>query len=238
LRHAIAQNPADAEARYYLGSSLLKLNDPEGAVTNLSEAVRLNPYESGARVALAGALNKLGRQEDAQKQLQEAQAIDALKANAGRSRVLLESAVQRLNKGDVDTALSELGQSVALSPEYPEAQFQLARAMLKKGAPPAELAKTLRRVIELKPDYAEAHLQLGLVLEHMGQQIEALTELKKSVDLAPSLAEAHRVLGKAALTANDWPAAISEFSAVLAWNKDDPQGRQGVSFALAHLKQK
>ena len=232
LEQAVTENPEDAEARYTLGSVLVKLNDRERAIAQLAEAVRLDAYDAASRIALAGALRKVGRTQDAQEQMTRAQALDELKANAGRSRVLLGSAVDHLEKGEVDTALNELRQAVSLSPDYADAHFQLARASLRKGAPPVEVTKILRRVIELKPDDAQAHLELGLLLERMGAP-EAAGELHRSLDLAPSLIEAHRALGKMALEARDWATARSEFSAILAWDLNDRDARRDLSIAQA-----
>ena len=103
---------------------------------------------------------------------------------------------------------------------------------MRKGAPPAEVIKILRRVIDLKPDEAQGHLELGLLLERMGAA-EAAGELKRSLELAPSLIEAHRALGKMALAARDWGTARSEFSAILAWDWNDRDARAELSIAQA-----
>src|SRR5439155_27283269 len=221
LRQATIQDPGDAEAHYYLGSVLVKLNSLDHAILSLSKAVELNPYDSGSRVSLAAALKRAGRATEADEQTKQAQALDEIKAKAGRSRVLLGSGLELLDKGHLDQALDELRQSVALSPEYAEAQFQFARALRKKGAPAAEVASVLRRVIELKPDYAQAHFELGVVLQRDGKIGEGLREIERAVELAPSLAAAHRALGKAAVESHDWNSAISEFGAILIWYKDD-----------------
>ena len=237
LKEAAEADPQDAEARYYLGSVLLKLNDVEHAVENFTEALRLNPYDSATHIALAGALNRMGKAQDAQAEIVKAQALDKLAADAGQSRVLLGSAVEHLKKGDVSSALDELRQAAQMSPEYPEVQLQLARALQMKGAAPAEVEKTLRRAVELKPDHAQAHLQLGIVLESMGRTAEAATEFRRARDLAPSLVEAHRALGNAARAARDWPVAVAEFGAIVVWNKDDREAQQELSFALAQRSQ-
>ena len=177
-----------------------------------------------------------GRSEDAAEHLKEAAKIDALAANAGRSRVLLGSAKDHLHKGETGVALDELRQAADLSPEYPEVQFQLARALKKNGAPPREVVSALQRSIALKPDYAEANFELGLALEMLGENANGLGEIRRSVELAPSLVEAHRVLGEAALKAHDWSGAISEFGAVLAWNETDQAARQKLAIAQSHLR--
>ena len=129
-------------------------------------------------------------------------------------------------------AVERFKKAIAIDPELTDAHFQLARASLRKGAPPVEVTKILRRVIELKPDDAQAHLELGLLLERMGAP-EAAGELHRSLDLAPSLIEAHRALGKMALEARDWATARSEFSAILAWDWNDRDARRDMSIARA-----
>ncbi|HEV2232149.1 MAG TPA: tetratricopeptide repeat protein [Terriglobia bacterium] len=236
LQDAAQEDPQDAGARYYLGSVLLKLNNVDGAIEELTGAIRLNPYDSAVHITLAGALNRVGRAQDAQEEIKKAQTLKDLEADAGRSRLLLGSAETHLKKNETEAALAELRQAVQLSPEYPEAQFQLARGLQQKGAPAPEVEKILRKVIDLKSDYAQAHLQLGLVLENTGHQAEAAAEFKRALEIAPSLVEAHRALGKSAFAAHDWPAAIAEFGAILVWDKDDRAARQNLAFA--HVQQR
>ena len=98
------------------------------------------------------------------------------------------------------------------------------------------MEKALRRVIELSPDFARAHLELGLLLETGRQRAEAAKELRRALELAPSFVEAHRALGTAALAAHDWPAAASEYIAILAWDQHDAKAQRNLSYALAEQK--
>jgi len=231
----VAIDSNDAEAYYYLGSVRLKLNDTDGAIAALTRAVEVNGYESASRLALATALSKAGRSSESQEQSRKASALKELEANAGQSRVLLGSAVQHLAGGDIDTAIGELRQAVKLSPEYPEAQTQLALALLRKGSHDAEAVQILRRALELKDD-AGTHLQLGMALEKTGQRTEALTEFRRAAELAPSTVEAHRRLAKAAMAAGDWKAVVEESTAILAWDSDDAAARKELTLAQRHIK--
>lgn len=228
FQKAILVNNEDAKAQYYLGTTLLRLNDAEQAAVRLNEAWRLNPYDSGTHIALAAALNRLGKTGDAQQELKKAQDLKELEANAGRSRVLLGSAVEHLKKDDAKTALNELRQAAALSPEYPEVQLQLALALHHNHAPSADVEKTLRRAIELNPDDAEAFLQLGLLLQSNGKKTDASDEFRRALDMAPSLVEAHRALARAALDHHDWALAATEFGDILIWKPDDVEARRGL----------
>jgi len=235
LEQAVAIDPTDAQAYYYLGSVRLKLNDTDGAIAALMRAVDLNGYDSASRLALATALLKAGRNSEAEEQRRKASDLKELEANAGQSRVLLGSAVEHLSRGDVDSAIGELRQAVKLSPEYPQAQTELALALLRKGSHDSEAVQILRRALEIKDD-AQGHLQLGLALEKTRQRTEALTELRRAAELAPSTVAAHRELAKAAMVAGDWKSVIEESTAILAWNSADAEARRNLAIAQRHLE--
>ena len=234
LERAVAIDPDDAQAYYYLGSVRLKLNDTEGAIAALTRSVDLNGYDSASRLALANALSKAGRNSEAEEQRRKASDLKEVEANAGQSRVLLGSAVEHLNAGDIDSAIGELRQAVKLSPEYPQAHTELALALLRKGSHDAEAVQILRRALELKDD-AQGHLQLGLALEKTGQRTEALNSFRQAAQMAPSTEEAHRELAKAAMAAGDWKSVIEESTAILAWDSDDAEARRNLAVAQRHL---
>jgi Flp pilus assembly protein TadD len=59
----------------------------------------------------------------------------------------------------------------------------------------AEAEKNFKKAIELKPDYAVAHNNLGAVLKDQGRLDEAETNFRKTIELKPDYAEAHNNLG-------------------------------------------
>ena len=52
-----------------------------------------------------------------------------------------------------------------------------------------------REAIRLKPDYLEAHSNLGVALASQGKPEEAIAECREAIRLKPGLAEAHSNLG-------------------------------------------
>jgi Flp pilus assembly protein TadD len=54
----------------------------------------------------------------------------------------------------------------------------------------------LREALRLDPDFAQAHFQLGLVLEDLGRLDEAAQELRKAAQLNASYAEPHMALAR------------------------------------------
>ena len=59
---------------------------------------------------------------------------------------------------------------------------------------PAEAEAAYRRAIELKPDYAEAHINLGNALKDQGRLAEAEAMYRRAIDLKPDFAKAHSAL--------------------------------------------
>ena len=58
----------------------------------------------------------------------------------------------------------------------------------------AEAIRQFREVIRLKPDYAEAHNNLGTALGLGGQTDEAIREFQEALRLKPNYAEARKNL--------------------------------------------
>ena len=60
-----------------------------------------------------------------------------------------------------------------------------------------EAVACYRRALELKPDYAEAHNNLGNALKDQGKLDEAVACYRRALELKPDFAEAHNNLGNA-----------------------------------------
>ena len=71
------------------------------------------------------------------------------------------------------------------------------------------MAAAFREAIRLRPDFAEAHNNLGLVLIQSGDDAGGIAALREAVRLAPDYADAHANLG-AALTPTDAEEAVRE----------------------------
>ena len=68
-----------------------------------------------------------------------------------------------------------------------------AKAALEKAV------EALREAIRLKPDFVQAHNNLGIALCGQGKKAEAIAELREAIRLKPDYANAHSNLGGALL---------------------------------------
>ncbi len=72
----------------------------------------------------------------------------------------------------------------------------LAQVLLRQGQV-EEAIVHFRKVIELRPQLAVAHTQLGEAYEAQGNFASAEEEFRHSIKLVPTEAEPHRELGRA-----------------------------------------
>ena len=50
---------------------------------------------------------------------------------------------------------------------------------------------SLRKAIEIKPDFAEAYINLGIILKNLGKLQEAVLSYRKAIEIKPDIAEVH-----------------------------------------------
>ena len=73
----------------------------------------------------------------------------------------------------------------------PQSVYSLNTDDLKQLAGPPTKTKAL----QLRPDFAEAHYNLGHLLKEQGQFAEAVASLQEALRLKPDFVEAHYCLG-------------------------------------------
>jgi Flp pilus assembly protein TadD len=240
LRLSVAELPEDAQGHHLLGSVLLKRDDALGAIDELRAAVRLDPLLTEARVLLAQALLKTGRRDEAAAEQAEVQRINAEKGGLGRAMVLIEGAVAQIKKGQRAAALDQLREAARLSPDFPEAYYQLGLALAaapaaaaSPGAAEAEAA--FIQVLKLDPGDAPARFQLGRLLLARGDAEGATYQFARALEAAPSLVDARRIRAGLALRAGDWSLAVAELRALLAWAPEDGSAHRDLAAALDGL---
>ena len=72
--------------------------------------------------------------------------------------------------------------------------FEAAQAA-QKNQDYVAAEREYRSVLQLKPDFAEVHMNLGLILHLQGRREEAMGEFRKALTLKPTLAGANFFLG-------------------------------------------
>lgn len=170
----------DAELTYFYGISLIQsqLNkDAELLFTRLSEK---SPNDAQGRFYAAQGFAISGNYERAVKEFRAVSAIvpqmSKVHYNAGQSLI-------RLNR--LDEAEKEFRQELAINPSDELSKYHLAFTLLERKIQPDEAVNLLTEAIAAKPDYADAHYQLGKILIERGETEKAIGHLEIAAQSEP-----------------------------------------------------
>lgn len=134
------------------------------------------------------------------------QTVTRIDADAARLQLCtraaqrMTSAMRLLEQGvasDVDRAMEMIDEALALAPNHGRLQFtagnefyERANALGAAGQFDAAVAH-LRRAIAARPDFAEAHFNLGNALASRGRMGDAVVHYQRVVELLPDFAGGH-----------------------------------------------
>ena len=94
-----------------------------------------------------------------------------------------------------------------------------------------EAVQHYERALQLKPDYAQAHNNLGLELAAQGKREEAWRHFEQALQLKPDYADAHHNLGFALFTRGKVSEAIPYFERALQLNPGDAETHEHLGLA-------
>jgi tetratricopeptide (TPR) repeat protein len=135
-----------------------------------------------AQARYAGVLAKQGRLAEARKHLQQVSTEDP------QQRVQLTQAEAQLlrDANEYQQAFDLLAQALQKMPDTPDLLYDHAMAAEKVNRPDV-LERSLRKLIELRPDHAHAYNALGYTLADRNERLTEAHELiEKALKLAPS----------------------------------------------------
>ena len=193
LARALTLQPNAAAALYHAGRVALARRDYKLAGDRLNAALDREPQASGIHYPLSLAYRALGDTKNADRQLALRGTVDPMPSDPLMREVsnLLQNA----------TAFEVRG----------------ADALSKRRWPDA--VEALRQALELAPDNAFTHLNLGTALFETGDANGALAQFREAVRLSPGLAKAHYGIGIVTEAAGQDGQAIDAFAAAV---KADP----------------
>ncbi len=207
---------------YFLGSAYLKKGEAEKAIKVLALQTKLNPRDFRAHNLLARAYAKAGRAEDAEREYAEAgrlhdyylrgkqelmecrkllEARDADEAWARCSPVLETDDIDKLvavgmlfgEFGSHEGALQAFTRALALDPESPEVNYDLAFTYFG-GKDYAQARKFLEVALQLRPNFFEALALEGTVLYLLRDDAAAAALLQRAHQLRPDDVAVNKLL--------------------------------------------
>ena len=185
--------PAPAREEFGRGRAALVNKDPQAAIAHFQKAIADYPEFFEAHLPLATAHMDLRDWQRAETVLQR-----ALEIKADNPTVLLALGEVYWREKRTDDAEHTLLDGLRLDEKNWQGYFTLARLYWDKGDV-MKAAPAIGRTLQLKPDFAEAHLLAGNILLKLQQQARAVIEYEEYVHLAPKgefVAEARNLIQK------------------------------------------
>ncbi len=142
-------------------------------------------------------------------------ALEAEKGTAGgKSAAEVESGLKAYERGDFETAVSELETAVDKDPKNVAAQTALGQSYEAVGKL-KQAEESYRSALELDQNLPRIRYKLAIILKSKGRPEEAIDELKDAIGAEPDFAAARLILGDLYADAGDKEKAAAEYRAVI-----------------------
>ncbi|HEX2712120.1 MAG TPA: tetratricopeptide repeat protein [Candidatus Acidoferrales bacterium] len=148
---------------YYFASHL------DQAEKALRESLALDPHYQTAFVVLGDLLYQSGRADDSVDLLRKA--LD-LQPDWYLPYYYYGMIALRRGQENSSAVIEALQRAIVLNPEFPDAHFELGKAMARSGQNQAAI-KELQRSLDLDPDLAQSHYELGIIYRTLGDKPRA-----------------------------------------------------------------
>ena len=155
--------------------------------------------------------------------------------NNGKEQLALtkdqvDSVMGLYSSGKVNEAIDAIK---ALNENYPNVPllFNLLGACYNTLGQLDAAAQMFKTALSIKPDYAEAYFNHGLVLRELGQFDLAVESYKTAIDLIPNYPEAHNKLGITYIDLKQYDAAIEHLEWAVAYKHDFAEAYNNLGVA-------
>jgi tetratricopeptide (TPR) repeat protein len=228
---AIELAPERAEPHRIQGLVLLANRQADAAVNALNAAITLNPQDERARLALADAFIAGDRLSAARDALQE---LLTLTPSSGRARYKLGLVYQR--QGLYADAGRELTAAVALKPLLGlNSVYQTIGALARSQQQYDEAVSAFSQRVDLVPNDAGAHHELGEMYFRQGRQTEALAEFTAAVMLNPTRADSHAAIGQVHQRGGNYAGAVAAARRAVALDASLREARYVLATSLVRM---
>ncbi len=189
LKNVLKKNPGLVAACFYLATIYEVSDDIERAIEHYRQMVLKTGKEDTPEFLNFESLLK---QEFYEEALSELKKIAILELDIAASRINL--GIRYFEDCQWDDALRHFEEAAQINDTYPDAFYWTALALIQLEEA-AKAKGMLEKAIELNPDYADAHFQLGMLLRSKAKK-KSHTHFSKalSLNLRPSFARIARQL--------------------------------------------
>ncbi|MDE0102314.1 MAG: tetratricopeptide repeat protein [Bryobacterales bacterium] len=222
------------EGHYVRGLALRRLDRPAEAEKELRRAVEIDPGHVDTLFNLGALLEQAGATQEAAAYLRKAADLEPENPDI---RYRLGKLLLKLGESDAGGAeLAAFQQFRERAQQQSRLSVLMRQAAQHMNTGDPEQAKDLyQEVIRLDPDHAEAHANLGVAYEALGQGPSAQAMFRKATEIRPDYAEAHLNLGLKLAENEQFEDALWSISEAVRLAPDHITARQGLAMVLTRL---
>jgi tetratricopeptide (TPR) repeat protein len=219
IRRAAELAPEDAAVQGSLGDFLFSQGQRPEAATAYRRGLELAPEDGALALRLGEVLLADGQPGEAAEAFRQAV---GLRPGEATPRLRLATALARAGKAD--EAVAQFEEVLAEKPDDAVRQAQLRvdyGNLLADVGRTEEALAAYRRALELDPQLAKAHYNLGLTQLSLGQGEEAKGSFREAIALQPDYPEAHTNLGVVLASQGAVDEALEHYRTAVELRPDD-----------------
>jgi protein O-GlcNAc transferase len=198
--------PSAEQGHSALGAVLVRLGRTGEGIRELEKALAMKPGDSSAQMNLALAYEQSGEGAKALPWFAKLEATSRAEKRALPAYLLASYARALAAARQFPAAVARMKEAIAGDPQNAELHDELGSLYAQQHDWP-NATQAFGAALKLNPDFAVAHLHLGIALQ-AAQQPRALDELAKAYELAPRNAMIALQFGQALATAGQDERAI------------------------------
>ncbi|MEK6704678.1 MAG: tetratricopeptide repeat protein [Candidatus Poribacteria bacterium] len=192
----LREEPASADAYYFLGIFHYFSGQFGLTVDNLNKALSLDPHHTDAAICLSVIFNDVGKYNEAKRVFEQANQSVTNKQTGDNLEIDKKFSIKHLELADLyfryrryDEAIADYTKAGILDPYTLDIRIRLAKAYAKKGF----ISRSMQELQQLKnthQNYIPARIQLGLLHYSQGNLLDAELEWEGVLDIEPMNREA------------------------------------------------
>jgi len=163
----------DAELAYFYGISLIQSERNQEAIPIFNRLAEISQKNADVLNYAAQGFMFLG---DYERAVKEFQTLSALAPQTPKVNYFIGQSLIRLNR--YDEAEKAFQKELEINPSDESSKYHLALTLIERKIKTAEAVKILSEAIALKPNYADAHYQLGKIFIEQGDIEKAISQLE------------------------------------------------------------
>jgi tetratricopeptide (TPR) repeat protein len=183
FQHVVKLAPSAEQGHSALGAVLVRLGRLAEGISELEQALKMKPADGSAQLNLALAYQQSGQAAKALPLFAKVEATANAEKRPLAASILGPYARALAAAGKLDAATEKMKEAAGRDPRNAEIEDELGSLYAQQQAW-AQAREAFAGALKAKPEFAMAHLHLGLAFKELGQP-GAMEELAKADALAP-----------------------------------------------------